>query len=279
MRDVSRTVAFDGYAGRDATAAAVVSRDNDDAQGRLAYFLLSAELIEQIQPAGRKPASLAERTPEFDRRLGLTLHQIAASLGCPSIHLGFGLTALAAAFTPVGIARNDQTARIPRMIRLLEETSTGLSQWLDGVPDNDLGGLGQTVVAIIRVTSSGAATLLAQTRALLTDPIALLKRWVADADEVLGLLARCDWLLDGWEGVCLLWKTANSVATRRASLLEMAQVLPALPREVADWVHVPIPFDAMDPHCRVTSRDDHWRSGAAAFALIQRNEALRAMSM
>ena len=279
VREVSRAVVLDGYAGRDAAAAAAVSCDNDEAQRRLAHFLLSSELIERIQPAGRKPALLAERTSEFDRRLALALHQIAASLGCTAMSLGAGLTELAIAFAPVGFAWNDETARIPRMIRLLDDTRLGLSQWLGGGRDTDLSGLGQTVAAMMQATSGGAASLLAQTRALLMDPAALLKRWLADAGETLGLVGRCDWLLDGWEWVCLLWKMAGSEATRRASLLEMTQVLPVLPREITDWVRAPIPSGATDPHCRVTSQNDRWRRGAAAFALIQRNEALRAMSV
>jgi nitrogen fixation protein len=60
--------------------------------------------------------------------------------------------------------------------------------------------------------------------------------------------------------------------------LEMAQLLPVMPRELNDWLDTPIPLEDMDEPVRVVSGNDTWRSGGAAFTLIQRNELLRAMS-
>jgi hypothetical protein len=124
----------------------------------------------------------------------------------------------------------------------------------------------------------GAEAMLAQTRATLADPVQLLQSWIANPDDAAGLVARCDWLLDGWEHVCLIWKLADSDSSRRAALLEMAQSLPVWPREVNDWFPAHIPLEAMNLACRVVSRNDTWRSGAAALAMIERNETLRAMS-
>ncbi len=43
---------------------------------------------------------------------------------------------------------------------------------------------------------------------------------------------RADWVLDGWEWVCLLWlAAADTGAARRRALLEMAQLVPVLPGE------------------------------------------------
>ena len=124
----------------------------------------------------------------------------------------------------------------------------------------------------------GAEAMLAQTRATLAEPVKLLQSWVASPDDAAGLAARCDWLLDGWEHICLVWKVADSDSSRRAALLEMTQSLPVWPREVNDWLPAQIPLQAMNLACRVISRNDAWRSGAAALAMIERNEALRAMS-
>ena len=131
----------------------------------------------------------------------------------------------------------------------------------------------------MNVTCDGSQTVLALTRNALADPAAFLKRWIAAPDDTVGLASRCDWLLDGWERVCLLWKMATSAASRRAALFEMAQLLPVLPREALDWLPSPIPRGALDPNYRISSRNDAWRSGGAAIAQIERNETLRAMSM
>ena len=92
------------------------------------------------------------------------------------------------------------------------------------------------------------------------------------------LVTRCDWLLDGWERVSLLWLAANSGHRGGPALLEMAPLVPVLPREVMEWSDTPIPPEAMKQVCRVTSNQDGWRTGGSAFALIERNEKLLAMS-
>jgi hypothetical protein len=114
---------------------------------------------------------------------------------------------------------------------------------------------------------------------VLMDPAALLKRWIADPNSILAQAMRCDWLLDGWERVSLLWLTAASRASRRAALLEMAPLVPVLPHEVVEWTDPPIPQDAMSQACRVTSHQEAWRTGGSAFSLIERNEKLIAMSI
>jgi hypothetical protein len=62
------------------------------------------------------------------------------------------------------------------------------------------------------------------------------------------------------------------------ALLEMAPLIPVLPREVTAWTDIPIHADMLRQACRVTSREDGWRTGGSAFALIERNEKLLAMS-
>ena len=93
------------------------------------------------------------------------------------------------------------------------------------------------------------------------------------------MASRCDWVLDGWERVCLLWAIASSDAARRAALLEMATLMPTLPREAQEWTDVTIPVQAMEENCRVTSGHDAWRGGSAAFRWTERNEQLRTLAI
>jgi hypothetical protein len=278
VRGVALDVALGGYAGRDAIAAAQSVRGGDRMVRLLTDFLLLAGLVEQGEPSGRKLTRLGDRTPEFDRRAGLVLRRLAEPLGCSAAHLTAGLAAIGEAFAALGLTPDHQTARIPRLITRLKEAEAALSRWLDSNPDNDISCLGQTVTAAMKLTSTTTDAVLADVRSLLRDPMTLLKRWVMQPDDPIALAARCDWMLDGWERICLLWKTASSTASRRAALLEMAQLLPVLPREINDWVGGQFPAEALDQSCRVVSGDDVWRSGGAAFGLIQRNERLRALS-
>ena len=60
--------------------------------------------------------------------------------------------------------------------------------------------------------------------------IGLLRTWATDPDSVIRIAARPDWLLDGWEQICLIWNYARDDATRSAALVEILEHVPILPR-------------------------------------------------
>jgi hypothetical protein len=276
VRDVALEVARQGHAGQDAASAAEAAITHDRAQRLRSHFLLLTALVEQMDPNGQA-ASPSERTADLDRRASAVLHRIAPSLGRPPTQLAGALAAISDVFAPAGTA-GDRGARTPRFLIRLEETQNDLGQWLEAEPDNDFGGLGHAITAAMRRTRDTGQAVLTHTRSVLTDPAAILKRWIADQAGIAALAMRCDWLLDGWERVCLLWLSANPTASRRGVLLEMAPLIPVLPREVMSWTGTLIQPEAMEHGFRVTSREDGWRTGGSAYALIERNEKLLAMS-
>jgi hypothetical protein len=279
VRDAALQVALEGHAGREAAAAAGVAISHDRTQRLTAHFLLVSGLVEQLDPHGRKVASSPERMADLDRRASVVLHRIAPSLGRPAAQLADGVMAVGAMFAPIGIAAGDRDARIPRLLIRLEESLTDLSRWLEADPENDVGGLGSAVAAAMRRACDSGSAVLEKTRMALTGPTNLLKCWTTDPDVVLARAMRCDWLLDGWERIGLLWLSAGTGASRRAALLEMAPLVPVLPREVMEWTDMPVPEEAMKQANRVTSNQDGWRTGRSAFALIERNEKILAMSI
>jgi hypothetical protein len=278
VRGAALAVAAEGHAGRRAAAAAEVTIVQDRSRRVLAHFLLMLELVEQAGAGSLKTAPAAEQAAHLDHLATAVLHRIAPLLGRPAGYLAASLSAISDAFAPVGVAAADRDARIPRLLIRLEETHANLSAWLDQDAGNDIGGLGLAITAAMARAGDSTAAVLEKTRLTLTEPVVLLRQWITGPSVVAALAARCDWLLDGWERVCLLWLSADSTASRRAALLEMAPLLPVLPREVTAWSDVQIPAEAMKPACRVISRDDSWRIGSPAFAQIERNETLLAMS-
>ncbi len=278
LRQAALGVALQGYAGTAAAAAAALTQAADRARRLRAHFQLLTALLHQIDPASRNGPVSIERTAEFDRRASAMLHRIAPAFGCAAMHLATGLDTLGDAFAPVGIVVDERESRMPRLLAKLDDTRDRLSFWLDAAPDNDIGGLGRTVTNAMTATHAIGLALLTAARTAVADPSGLLKHWVAHPLETIAFAARCEWVLDGWESICLLWQGASDDANRRAALLEMAQVLPVMPREVSEWTDRPIPEALMDPAPGVISQNDDWRRGAAGFSLIQRNEALRAMS-
>jgi hypothetical protein len=278
VRGSALDVALQGYAGRNAAAAAEAARQSDHARVSSMQSHLLAALIEQVEPALRKATALTERMPDFERQAGHVLRRIAPAAGCSPAHLTVILSAMGAAFASIGVERDGHTARIPRLIIQLAEARADIARWLLANPQSDLESLGRAVTDTMAGALDGAEAMLAQTRATLADPVKVLQSWIANPEDAAGLVARCDWLLNGWEHNCLIWKIADSDSSRRAALLEMTQSLPVWPREVNDWFPDQIPREATYPACRVVSRNDAWRSGAAALAMIERNETLRALS-
>ena len=132
----------------------------------------------------------------------------------------------------------------------------------DGLPDLTL--------ACLRKTMGDAL-------ALLDDLPGLLHRWFQDAEELAARLARPDWLLDGWDRICLLW--SERVGDVEGCLAELADLVPATPKEAASWVGKPVESFAgvLRVRRRVNSQQD-WRSGATVLDLVARNEHLRALS-
>ena len=278
VRSAALDVAKQGYAGRGAAAAAEAITSRDRSHGFQACAVLTARLLRQAEPDGQDGGRLAGNR-FFDAHAVAMLRRMAPAMGCSVNELEDAVAAVSRMFAPIGVAVDDRVARVPRLIDRLKETCVSLSRWVNKDPGNDIVGLGLPLVATIKATCDASEAVLAATRTTLIDPATLLKRWFDNPDGVLATASRCDWLLDGWERVCLLWLVAHSTAARRASLLEMAQVLPALPTEVEEWTEMSVPDHALHEACRVTSQSDSWRTGSAAFTLVQRNEMVRIESI
>jgi hypothetical protein len=275
MRKAALDVALQGHAGRDAAAAARQSMSRDAAHRLHAHFLLMMGLIEQVSPLGEKPTA----AEDAERRGSAILHRLAPMLGRAPAELADALAAMGAMFAPTGVGLEDDETRIARLLARLEEAHIALKAWLRADQENDIGGLGRALAGAMQTAAGYGSTILTTTRAGLADPISLLKRWFKDPQDVEALAERADWVLDGWEWVCLLWLSAGSDDARRRALVEMAQLVPVLPAEASGWTNLPPPPETLRQPCRVTSREDSWRTGSAAFSLIGRNETLRAMSI
>lgn len=277
VRDAALAVACEGHAGRAAAEAAEAAIAHDRAQRVLARLRLTTALVEQHDPKPPGGRSLAERAADLDRRANLVLRLIAPSIGRPAADLAAALTALGDLFAPIGVPGMDRDSRLPRLLDRLRQTVNDLTGRLRSDPDADIRGLGETIRVAVGAACLSGTSVLRNIRTALGDPTLLLKRRISDPETVFARCTRCDWLLDGWERVSLLWLSAGSMASRRAALLEMAPLVPVLPREVLQWTGTAIPAEAMTQLCRVTSQRDAWRTGSAALRLIERNETLLAM--
>jgi hypothetical protein len=275
IRRLAREVATQGLAGRGAAAAARDAEQADEEARLAAKFGLLPALVRQIEPQGENAVPPeAERPDELERRAERAVELIAPALGCSPAAVAVSLQQIAAAFGGTGIEQGAPSARIPATIAGMMQLRQELGEHAKRHPDDD-GPEADLVAGVAGMTTVLASAMLADAHALTGDIVALLRRWMTDPDALTTLLARPDWLLDGWDRICALWRTAESHLGRGPALIEMARLVPLLPPEARDWASQQVDVDtALLRHRRKVARLGDWRTGVTVLDVIARNETL-----
>jgi hypothetical protein len=274
IRGAAHDVAAEGFAGRPALAAALAAAKADEQARLLASFDLLLQLVRQVEPPGENSvAPEADRPAALEQRARRALARIAPGLGCAARELAANLEELAVPYGAIGIRRS---GRVPKLIADLVRLRREVAEYAAANPD-DHAREAALIVCAAGLTIGCAKATLADAQALSVDLVDLLRRWRAEPDALAARLARPDWLLDGWERMCALWRVADARTNRGATLAEIAELLPVVPSELGDWVkELPdVDPEAMRYRRKVTVLQD-WRTGVALLDLIARNESLLA---
>jgi hypothetical protein len=277
VRVTARQLAAEGLAGKDATIAAVASIALERQELILINFLLLVMLMEQVEPAGLRISADTEHTPEIDRRARRIVTQVGATIGRGAAQIAADLEALSALFVPIGLNAEIAPARLPRLLTRLESVAGGLEDWAKQLTDDSRSGLAASLGRSAAVTANCVSTAHFAARDLTGDVAGLLKVWAGTPGEVVKRTSRPEWILDGWERFCLLWETAATISTQSAALLEMAQLVPMLPKEGATFGEERLELEKLEPGLRNAQLNTGWRGGGASHGLIARNERLQGM--
>ena len=273
IRRIGREVAAEGLAGEEAMEAARQASDRDKDDRLIANYLLLMNLIEQVDVVPAAGAAMLDR----EARARLTVAWVAPRIGQSTAWTATALEGLAAVFGGIGVSATAPPARIPRLHSLLCATRDDIAAWSRTRYD-DMEPLSRMIRDVADVTLSLSATLLTHAKNMTANMIDLLHAWSNDAATVAHVVARPEWLLDGWEQICLIWNFAVDDAERCAALVEIAGLVPVLPREVNDWCDT-APDAANTPRFRRMVRvNEDWRTGATVTDLIARNEHFRAVT-
>jgi len=277
IRQAARQVAAEGLAGQDARAAADTAVTAEYQDRLLTNFLLLLALVEQVDPAGlgSVPANRA-RTAELELRAKRTVAGIAPRLGLPVEAIATGLEELAAMLAGIGVPGQSPPPRIPRLLEVLRQMREDAGAWARERGDES-GAQAQMVAVVADLTIACATKTLTEAYSLTADMAGLLREWGNAPDKLAQRAARPEWLLDGWEQICLIWHCAADDASRRSALAEMALLVPVLPKEASDWVGIKIDDDMVLRFRKSVSLNQDWRTGAQ-FDRIARNEKLRALA-
>jgi len=280
IRVISQRIAAGGLAGDEARLAAQASEQRELQNRVTLNFELLERLIEQAEKydrnAGRVVASLAH---DKRRRAMRAIASIAPRLGIPGDEVSGILETLAVCLECVGIERQGVPSRIDIIVASLNQTIHEVSLWACQQLNDELRALGQIVSESAALTSSIAAVIIPNVLELTSDIFNFLQRWIHNRRPIMELAMRPEWLLDGWEQICLLWRTAGDHASHAVVIAEMAHLLPVIPREVFDWIEPGIEREKLISRHRVVPLNTDWRTGAQVFELVARNEHLRSLEL
>jgi hypothetical protein len=239
-RRAARAVAEAGHAGREAARAAVAAEAMRAETVSALHCRLLLDLLRRIEPAEAAggsalppPSSPATDTHAgVERRVQSALGRLRAEGGPPPAAAMVALGEIAAVLEGCGLGgEGAKRARLPRLLAALADMAAEMEAAAMGAPDDarraGLRLLAESAGLAIR---SGRAALDAA-HALLDDPWALLRRWPNEGRDILDRLSRPEWLLDGWDAIRALWRGGPD----RASLRDMALLVPAMPTEAAGW--------------------------------------------
>jgi hypothetical protein len=279
IRRVGREVAAEGLAGEEAMNAARNAAEHDKGDRLVANYILLMALVKQVNfaPAPHEVGG-APDPMEMQRRARLAVNRVAPGLGRSTDWVAAALEAIADVMANIGLTAGSAASRVPRLVNLLQQCSTEVTDWSSAQHSDDQASYAEMIRSVAAFTLALAEVTLTQARALTNDVVGLLRSWSADPGPVVRLVGRPEWLLDGWEQICLLWIFAKDDAARRAALVEMVQLVPVLPREAREWSDLVLEAETSMRLRRLIPLNEDWRTGATVFDLIARNEHIRALT-
>ena len=274
IRQAVRDVAAEGAAGRAAKRAAELEHAEEEA-ARLAVELhLLSGLLRGAGAGEIDWRRVRDGEAAFRAYIRGRLDEVAPRIGVGRDALLATLDQIAAAAAHVGVEQSGRPGRNERRIAALAGLVADLEGWGGGDAAADLAG------RIVRAADRSlrlARTAHEEARGLLGDAVALVRAWRADGEVPRTVLARSDWLLDGWAQVCPVWEEAARAdrAAQREAVERVAALVPFLDQPELGQGAGGNGEERLDVKRRVRLNED-WRTGLVLLEQTARNEALRA---
>lgn len=272
IRSTARAIAAEGLAGRAARAAAEEAIAVDETSRMTVNFQLLLDLVAQMETAGAAPPGAAD----MEARARRAVAKVAPELNRTTDNVATALEDLAVLFANVGVGRMAAASRISRIQSGLAALRDTMLDWAR-THASESGGDAARVAESAEVTLLCLRAVLAEVRELSRDVRGLLRLWLNAPQDLAALVTRPDWLVDGWERIITMWRTAEMLG-REATLAEMASLIPDLPKEAADWAGVTLPGGSdSGPRRRMVAMLEDWRTGLTLHDVIARNEQILAL--
>jgi hypothetical protein len=276
VREMARAVAAEGLAGEDARLAALVAPEADRADRDAVHHQLLAALTHQMDPG--HTAGAAEDIAQLESRARRLLPVVAARFGQNAAWAFAALGTLADALGNAGVSGSSETGRAARLVLALRETSQSIAAW-DNSAFGAGAGLARPIVQVADATLRMTSILLARISAMANDMVSLLRGWTTNPEAVSRIIARPEWLLDGWESICLIWQHAREDTARGAALTEIIRYVPILPAEANTWTASGVDLEQLVIRQQPAQTHEDEVEMESVFDLVARNERLRAAAV
>jgi hypothetical protein len=276
VREVARAVAAEGLAGEDARLAALGAPKADRADRDAVHHQLLTALTHQMDPG--RTAQAAEDMAQLEARARRLLSVVAARFGQNAAWAFAALDTLADAVANAGVGGSSKTGRAARLVLALGETAQSIAAW-QNPPAGAGGGLARPIAQVADATLRMTSILLARISDMANDMVSLLRGWTTNAEAVSRIMARPEWLLDGWEQICLIWQHAHVDSARGAALTEIIRYVPILPAEANTWTASGLDLEHLVLRQQPGQIHDDEGEMESMFDLIARNERLRAAAV
>jgi hypothetical protein len=279
IRRTALQIAAEGLAGDEAMQAAAQMVKTETSDRLVTNYRLLMNLVSQVgQISVPDRAEGGYHKNDLMKQARMTVDWISPRLGQPATWTASALEALSDVLSNVGVTSEANAARLPTLFAMLRKTRMEIAEWGGTQREEDQAEYASMACAVADLTLSMARTTLLKAQALTNDMVGLLRTWAADPDSVAALVLRPEWLLDGWEQICLIWSHAQDDAERRAALIEIVGLIPVMPKEASEWTDVQSDLDAAFRFRRLVGLNEDWRTGSIVFRLIGRNEHFRAVA-
>lgn len=276
IRQAATEIAASGMAGEAAMEAALgmIGAERDNLV--VGNYLLLMALVDQLGP---EPAGSANGRPiaerDTEQRAQRAVARIAGRMDRTPAWVAAALERLTDLLRNIGVRAQANPPRVRRTLDLLRAVRRDIALWRDRNLDNALAPYAGMICAVADLTLSMTTTMVEDVDRATDSTIALLRDWADDPDAVSRLAILPEWMLDGWEQICLLWRQAGTPTDQRVALAEIAVLVPVLPREIADRTGGPGDLDRVNEYRRLVPLNEDWRTGMTVFELLARNEELR----
>ena len=279
IRYAAIDVAAEGLAGRMAQKAMNDALASEEQDRLLTNFLLLVALVRQNEPAAPVHDSANDLADPgaLKSRARQVIGRIAPGLNSTVDSVATALEELAQYFTAVGIRRHASRARHARTTEQLALLQADAKAWAQCHQD-DSAQHARLLADAASITLACVHKTIEDARALPDNMLNLLRSWQAEPERTIRLTTRPEWLLDGWQQIILVWRMAASEADQRAALAEIAFMVPVMPREAVSWIDGALAPDAITQYRKFVRLNQDWRTQCSVFALIARNEQIRALA-